>query len=291
MDRLGLDAPELWRLARLVHPTPIDRLRRRPGLSPPAAAVFTPAGPPALQAGPLRHRYERTAPLALDVSSLRLYPGERVALVGGNGAGKSTLLLALRGAVPAGPVTTTGRVVHVPQDPDLSLLCETVEEELALGPAEAGLHGAALSAGVRQAASDFGVENLLPMAPQALSRGQRQRVAVAAAVATAPAVLALDEPTAGQDSASLERLMVGLRAFPGALLFATHDLRLTLRHATRAIVMVDGQIVRDGPPQEALRALPEPSPLPLPPLAQLCVSLGLPPLEPEALAALVEPGP
>jgi ABC-type glutathione transport system ATPase component len=64
----------------------------------------------------------------------------------------------------------------------------------------------------------------------------------------------------------LERLMVGLRAFPGALLFATHDLRLTLRHATRAIVMVDGQIVQDGPPQEALRALPEPSPLPLPPL-------------------------
>ena len=160
-----------------------------------------------------------------------------------------------------------------------------------MGPAEAGLHGEALQARVRSEAEAFGVEHLLHMAPQALSRGQRQRVAVAAAVATDPAVLALDEPTAGQDSASLERLMVGLRAFPGALLFATHDLRLTLRHATRAIVMVEGQIVRDGPPQEALQALPEPSPLPLPPLAQLCARLGLPPLDPEALAALVEPSP
>lgn len=291
MERLGLDAPELWRLGRLVSPTPVDRLQRRAGRSPPPSPVFTPTGPPALQAGPLRHRYDRAAPLALDVSSLKLYPGERVALVGGNGAGKSTLLLALRGALPAGPVSTSGRIVHVPQDPDLSLLCETVAEELALGPAEAGLGGELLLARVRRAAEAFGVDGLLHMAPQALSRGQRQRVAVAAAVATAPAVLALDEPTAGQDSASLERLMLGLRAFPGALLFATHDLRLTLRHATRAIVMVDGQIVRDGPPQEALRALPEPSPLPLPPLAQLCVTLGLPPMEPEALAALVEPRP
>ena len=291
MGRLGLDAPELWRLAHLVHPTPIDHLRRRPGRSPPLAPVFTPAGPPALRAGPLRHRYERAAPLALDVSSLQLFPGERVALVGGNGAGKSTLLLALRGAVPAGPVSVRGRVVHVPQDPDLSLLCETVAEELALGPAEAGLRGEALQARVQKAAEDFGVEGLLDQAPQALSRGQRQRVAVAAAVATAPAVLALDEPTAGQDSASLERLMLGLRAFPGALLFATHDLGLTLRHATRTLVMIQGQIVRDGPPQEALQDLPEPSPLPLPPLAQLCARLGLPPMDPQTLAAFVEPKP
>jgi energy-coupling factor transporter ATP-binding protein EcfA2 len=291
MERLGLDAPQLWRLGQLVHPTPVDSLRRRAGPTPPPTPVLAPSGPPALRAGPLRHRYDRAAPLALDVSSLQLYPGERVALVGGNGAGKSTLLLALRGALAAGPVSAPGRIVHVPQDPDLSLVCETVAEELALGPAEAGLSGEALMARVQRAASDFGVEGLLHMAPQALSRGQRQRVAVAAAVATAPAVLALDEPTAGQDSASLERLMVGLRAFPGALLFATHDLRLTLRHATRAIVMVDGKIVRDAPTQEALRDLSEPSPLPLPPLAQLCVRLGLPPMEPEALVTFVERGP
>lgn len=291
LERLGIDAPELWRFERLVHPTPIAALRRRPGLSPPPAPVFTPTGPPALQAGPLRHRYARGAPLALDLERLTLHPGERVALVGGNGAGKSTLLLALRGALPAGPVRAQGRIVHVPQDPDLSLICETVRDELALGPEEAGLQGEALTARVRRAAAEFGIEALLDEAPQALSRGQRQRVAVAAAVAADPAVLALDEPTAGQDSASLERLMLGLRAFPGALLFATHDLRLTLRHATRAIVLHEGRVVRDGPPNLALIDLPEPSPLPLPPLAQLCARLGLPPLTPEALAALVEPGP
>ncbi|MCK6525698.1 energy-coupling factor ABC transporter ATP-binding protein, partial [Myxococcota bacterium] len=289
MERLGLDAPELWRLGRLVHPTPVSALRRRAGATPPSPSAPTLTGPPALVAGPLQHRYERGGPLALDLPSLSLRPGERVALVGGNGAGKSTLLLALRGALPAGPVTVQGRVVHVPQDPDLSLLCETVAEELALGPAEAGLHGAALQARVRGAAEALGVDSLLAQAPHALSRGQRQRVAVAAAVATAPAVLALDEPTAGQDSASLERLMLGLRSFPGALIFATHDLRLTLRHATRVIVLHEGRALRDGPPETALLDLPEPTPLPLPPLAQLCAQLGLPPLDAETLAGLVEP--
>ncbi len=140
------------------------------------------------------------------------------------------------------------------------------------------------------AAAALSVEDLLERAPQALSRGQRLRVAAAAALAGAPAVLLLDEPTSGQDHAQVERMMAALRAAMagGALVFATHDLDLALRHATRVMTLRGGAVAADGPPGEALSGAPA-GELPLPGLARLCRERGLPPLDAEALAALADP--
>ena len=77
---------------------------------------------------------------------------------------------------------------------------------------------------------------LLDRAPHSLSRGQRLRVAVGAALACAPQVLLLDEPTAGQDDANVQAIMRLLRERKVELVFATHDLRLALAHADRAVV-------------------------------------------------------
>ena len=224
---------------------------------------------------------------ALGGATLGIGPGERVALVGPNGAGKSTLLRVLAGELRprAGRVQGRGRRVAVPQNPDLALFCDTVRDELAYGPVE---HGAPdVAARVAEAARALSVAELLARPPQALSRGQRLRVAVAAALAVRPEVLLLDEPTSGQDHDHVELMMRGVRralgegagggVAPSALVFATHDLDLALRHATRLVVLHEGAVVGDGPPLDTLRAaIAAGVPLFVPPLAQACAQSGLP---------------
>jgi energy-coupling factor transporter ATP-binding protein EcfA2 len=225
--------------------------------------------------------------------SLDIQAGERVALVGANGAGKSTLLGLVTGRLrPArGAVRATGRVVEVPQNPDLALFCETVDAELAYGPVEARRSPADVAATVARAAAALSVADLLHRPPQALSRGQRLRTAVAAALACAPRLLVMDEPTSGQDRDQVDRMLAALPdALPGgAVLFASHDLDVVLRHATRVVVLDAGRIVADGPPLPTLLAAESRGlPLPLPPLARVCAALGVPYAAPEQLAAWLE---
>lgn len=197
-------------------------------------------------------RWSYGARPALRGVDLEIRAGERVALVGPNGAGKSTLLAALAGRV--GEVEVDGRVVDVTQDPDLSLFCRTVAEELGYGPTEQGLPPDEVRARVEALAGPFGLSDLLGRPPQALSRGQRLRVAVAAALACAPDLLLLDEPTAGQDHASVVAMMNALdTAIAGsgtrtAVVFATHDLPLARARATRIVALEGGRIVASGPP-------------------------------------------
>jgi len=196
-----------------------------------------------LQAGPLRFRYRGGDRDALDVPGLTLRAGERVALLGANGSGKSTLIGALVGDHAAGQVDAEGRLLDLPQDPDLALFSETVWEEIAHGPREQRLPVAEVEATVARCAAALSVDDLLDAAPHALSRGQRLRVAVAAMLACAPDVVLLDEPTSGQDHAHVERMMEELRSPDRALLFATHDEDLARRHATRVLRMEDGRFV------------------------------------------------
>ena len=172
--------------------------------------------------------------------------------MGVNGAGKSTLVRALAGELAAGEVRIEGRLVDVPQDPDLALYCDTVEEEVLSGPRELGLDPQR----AEQAMAALRLEGLRGFPPQALSRGQRMRVAIAAAAACRPSVLVLDEPTAGQDRENIDRCFDALCGLvDGALLFATHDLDLALRYATRVLLMERGQLVLDDDPAACRDAL------------------------------------
>ena len=237
---------------RIVSDVPSSAVE--PEDAPPVAA---PEAPPPADTAPilagrgLSHRFGTL--LALDRVDVRLRVGERIALVGRNGAGKSTLLGLLSGHLP-GPVERRGRVVDVPQDPDLALFCSTVYDELAYGPVEARLASVEVHARVAAAAAALSLTELLDRPPQALSRGQRLRTAVAAALSCRPRALLLDEPTSGQDGAQVERMMLGLRSAltDGLLVFATHDLELARRHATRVLVLDEGRIVRQGAPGDVL---------------------------------------
>lgn len=264
---LGLSLPGLVDLADRLAPRALDGLRFA---DPPPAA--SPPGEPILAVHAGAFCWPGQSSPALAAIDLKAGPGERVALVGANGAGKSTLLGLIAGELPGAKVLCTGRRVAVPQDPDLALFCATVREELAFGPIEQGLPDVASR--VQAAAAALAVDDLLDRPPQALSRGQRLRVAVAAALSCAPTVLTLDEPTAGQDHDQVERMMGALagQLRDGVLIFATHDLDLALRHATRVLVLDAGRVVADGPPARALGGADA-----LPSLARFCLERGIVP--------------
>jgi energy-coupling factor transport system ATP-binding protein len=292
LRRLGLRLPGMLDVE--------DRLRRR-GRWPPSAHGERTAvasreprarGAAVFRTEALTYSYPRAERPALDGLSVEIGAGERVAVLGANGSGKSTLLSCLVGALRSRAAWRWGRSVRVPQDPDLALFCESVREELEYGPREARRSRAEAASIAAEAAEALSVTALLDRAPQALSRGQRLRVAVAAALSCEPVALVLDEPTSGQDHDHVERMMEVLSRDPDrALLFATHDLDLALRHATRVIVLDAGSLVLDASPIEAIGRMPRELPLLIPPLASWCLAQGLPPMTAAQVeAALCPPG-
>ncbi|MEV7088451.1 ABC transporter ATP-binding protein [Streptomyces sp. NPDC093085] len=198
---------------------------------------------------------------------LRVPRGERVALLGPNGAGKTTLVLHLNGILTAGAgsVTVAGvpvrkgrlaeirrRVGIVFQDPDDQLFMPTVREDVAFGPAAAGVRGAELAARVEGALERVGMAAYADRPPHHLSFGQRRRVAVATVLAMDPEILVLDEPSSNLDPASRRELADILRSLDVTVLMVTHDLLYALELCPRAVVLSDGVIVADGPTGELL---------------------------------------
>ena len=187
---------------------------------------------------------------------LALYPGEFAALVGDNGAGKSTLAKVLAGLLRPrhGKITWNEKLRRLPlgrrvgflfQNPLDQLVCDTVEEEVAFGPRN-------LSLAVRERLeTTLAVADLTALRHRrsaALSVGEQQRTALAAALSTAPRLLILDEPTMGQDWAHLSHLMeslIQLNHNGQAILLITHDDKLVCRYARRIILLEKGRIVAE----------------------------------------------
>ena len=217
----------------------------------------------------LSYRYPDGS-VALGGISFSMDAGERVALIGPNGAGKSTLLLHLNGLLPERPgvaaaVTICGVAVspaNYPrvrknvgllfQDPDDQLFCPTVFEDVAFGPRQFGLAGAALADKVGAALAQVGLAGYEHRPPHHLSRGEKRRVCLAGILICEPAVLALDEPTTDLDPRGRRELKALLRQLPAAQLIATHDLELVVENCTRALLLDRGTIVADGPPSALL---------------------------------------
>ncbi len=199
-----------------------------------------------------------------DISSI-LWPDEIVALVGPNGAGKSTLLRTLNGLVRPQrgevrvcgkrvgqrPVAELARVVgYAPQRPERLFFCSTVAEEITAGPRALGIEGT--TKGWQTVLIEvLGLGAFLNRSPYTLSVGQQRRVALAAALASRPQVVALDEPTAGLDAgarAALTILLRELAAAGTAVVIVTHDIEFAAAIASRWLVLVDGRLVADDTP-------------------------------------------
>ncbi|WP_413807581.1 energy-coupling factor ABC transporter ATP-binding protein [Streptomyces sp. OE57] len=222
--------------------------------------------PPSLQVSGLAYAYPdgHQALFGVDLTVAR---GERVALLGPNGAGKTTLVLHLNGILTAGAgaVTVAGlpvakahlaeirrRVGIVFQDPDDQLFMPSVREDVAFGPAAAGLRGAELEERVRRALERVGMAEFADRPPHHLSFGQRRRVAVATVLAMEPEILVLDEPSSNLDPASRRELADILRSLEVTVLMVTHDLPYALELCPRSVVLSGGVIAADGGTQELL---------------------------------------
>jgi ABC-type cobalamin/Fe3+-siderophores transport system ATPase subunit len=251
-----------------------------PSIEPqPAVSVATGAGriaaPPAIIRLDGVDAVYRDRP-ALRGISLGIARGERVALVGPNGAGKSTLLRVIAGTLPprAGTVQLDGdpigrldrsaiarRVAVVPQLTALPFAAR-VEEVVGLGrlPHEAALRGqrAEDHAAVAAAIERVGIGHLVGRDARELSLGERQLVLIALAVAQAAPVMLLDEPTVHLDlrhRVEAMELLVDLNERDGAtVLTVIHDLQLAARFFPRIVLIEQGRIVADGPPEVALHA-------------------------------------
>ncbi|MEX5298525.1 ABC transporter ATP-binding protein [Kocuria sp. CPCC 205292] len=192
---------------------------------------------------------------------------QRVAVVGLNGSGKSTLLRLFNGLArpSSGTVTVHGtdvardvraarrQVGFVFTDPLSQLVMPTPVEDV-----ELSLRGAGVPRGRRRGAAlelleRVGIGHRAEHSIYDLSGGERQLAAFAAVLAVEPAVLVLDEPTTLLDLRNRGRLIRLLDGLPHQLVIATHDLGLAAT-APRVLVLHEGALVADGPPEAVLPA-------------------------------------
>ena len=187
--------------------------------------------------------------------------GDFLAIVGTNGAGKTTLLQAIAGVVapPKGTVSVGGidpatadvrelarSIGFVFQNPEHQFIRTTVREELAHGLQIQGLDEAEITERVDTMLRRFGLTELADVHPFLLSGGQKRRLSVGTALIAGAPVLALDEPTFGQDrerATELLDILSSLREEGTTVIVVTHDMQLVADYATHIAVLRDGLLV------------------------------------------------
>jgi energy-coupling factor transport system ATP-binding protein len=202
--------------------------------------------------------------------SLTLYRGEAVAIVGENGAGKTTLVKHFNGLLKptAGEVTYSGRSIRALapaaraaavglcfQNPNDQFFNTDVRSEILAGPKRTGVLDRPW---FDRICDTLNLHPLLERSPFRLSEGEKRRVALASVLVMRPAVLVLDEPTAGQDGRNKEALagiLAALSAMGITTVVVTHDLDFARCAADRWIVLRAGRIIADGQPDTLLAKL------------------------------------
>src|SRR5919199_23173 len=218
---------------------------------------------------------EADAVPALRGLSLKLEPGQLVAIIGHNGSGKSTLVKLLTAVLypTEGTVLIDGvpvdrehqwevrrKVSVVFQDPDDQLVMNRVVDDVAFGPENLGLPRDEISDRVKSSLRMLGLEDIGDRLIEDLSPGQKQRVAIAGALAMRPHFLILDEPTSLLPSALARRLISTVRELNRregmGVLHITHSMSEAALF-DRVVVMDDGRKVMDGTPAEVFRRVDE----------------------------------
>jgi energy-coupling factor transport system ATP-binding protein len=310
---VGLNPPELPALFHdlgqaalpLTLPEAVDQARGLGWDQPPKAASDQasddggrgrpPHGRPPREAEILALRdvsfaYPDGPPVVQDFS-LSFRERELTAILGPNGSGKTTVLKLLRGLLTpqAGevwqPPDEKFHVGYVFQNPDYQLFAEEVWEEVAFGVRLLGLPPPEVERRVTTALTRVHLLDRARDDPFSLTKGQRQRLAVAGVLALAPQVIILDEPTTGLDHREQQDLLGlarELHAQGHTVIMVTHSMWAAATYARRLVVLLKGKVLLDGPTREVLAAgeLLAQARLVPPPVVQLSRALGFMALTP-----------
>ncbi len=224
-----------------------------------------------LEANNLSFSYPGNHFSVLQGIDLTIREGEFVAILGQNGSGKSTLAKQFNGLLKPSsgrmivgnrPTTSLrhrelARMVgYVFQNPDHQIFSPTVFREVGFGLRVLGEEPEKIKKHVEEALAATGLEGYEDRSPFLLTKGERQRVAVASMLAAKPEVLILDEPTTGLDYRHQRDVMEMLRHLNGlghTVIVITHAIWIAEAYADRTIVVKDGRILADGPSRSIFR--------------------------------------
>ncbi len=222
-------------------------------------------------------QYDAQAEPTLKDISLEIYPGEKILIAGPSGCGKSTMTHCMNGLIPfAYPGESTGKLTiqgketknlsifeisrmvgTVLQDLDGQFIGLTVAEDIAFALENACVGQEDMKKTVRQVARQVGIGDHLGHSPDALSGGQKQRVSMAGVMVNEVSILLFDEPLANLDPATGKKaieIIDRIQEETGAtVIIIEHRLEDVLwRDVDRIVLMKDGRIVTDAPPDELL---------------------------------------
>lgn len=210
---------------------------------------------------------------ALDSVSLEIRDGEIVALMGENGAGKTTLIRHLNGLLKptSGRVlvddvdtrrvtvaTLSRKVGVVFQNAEDMFFSPTVWEEVAFALNNFGYPRDVVEKRVEWALKFMELDEYRDKSPFLLSGGEKKRLALAIVLAWSPKIIALDEPTVGQDIIQKEKIreIIKLVNQQGkTIIISSHDVEFVADLSPRIVLMSRGRIVGDGPAEEVLTDL------------------------------------
>jgi energy-coupling factor transport system ATP-binding protein len=222
-------------------------------------------GQPILVAENLRYIYPMHHVEVLRGIHLSIWEGEFIAILGQNGSGKTTLAKHFNGLLKpsSGNMLIRGKstreysrrelarcVGYVFQNPDHQIFANTVREEVGFGLKMMGEDSKMIEKRVTEALEVVGLAGYEQKVPFTLTKGERQRVAVASVLAVQPPVLILDEPTTGLDyrhQRSMMEMLKKLNRSGHTIIIITHSMWVAAEYADRTIVMKDGHILLDGP--------------------------------------------
>lgn len=220
----------------------------------------------------LFYRYQDGTEALTDIN-LQVSNGEFIALIGQNGSGKTTLSKCLNGLFKPtlGDVIVDGlnsrstsivqmvrRVGYVFQNPDHQLFNSNCWDEIAYGPRNILLPEDEVKVRVQEAAEVVGLpEQFFSEHPFFLTKGLRQRVAIASILALRPQVIIVDEPTTGQDARQSYEIMDFLKdlneTHGHTVIIITHDMPIVAQYARRVVVMGLGRILADDQTAEVFK--------------------------------------
>jgi energy-coupling factor transport system ATP-binding protein len=228
-----------------------------------------------LRAEDVSFAYLGAATAALRHVNLSVAPGEVVLITGASGCGKSTLALALSGLIPSrvhgelrGQVTFGDKVVSemrpheasqlvgmVFQNPNLQLINQTVQSEVAFGPENLALPHAEIVSRVGWSLDVTGMAGMRRASVVTLSGGQKQRTAIAATLAMRPRILVLDEPLSDLDPVGAQEVLSTLQRLARdgqtGVLVIEHRVDEVAPWADRVVLMDGGRVLLDQPPRAA----------------------------------------